>query len=114
LGLEYLQTKCIAHRDVRSDNLLLNRDGVLKISQYFLCYYFFVISLLRNRSADFSSAVKVTPENPMCSEPAGVIYWQVRIPISRMNDSSAQHAFCVGTGNANVIFHFYSTPCCQS
>ena len=31
LALEYLQKQHIAHRDVRSDNLLLNKDGVLKI-----------------------------------------------------------------------------------
>jgi len=57
LALEYLQKQHIAHRDVRSDNLLLNKDGVLKI-------------------ADFSNAVQVTPETPECTGAAGVIYWQ--------------------------------------
>jgi len=47
----------IAHRDLRSDNLLLNKDGVLKI-------------------ADFSNAAKVTPESPTCSDIVGVFYWQ--------------------------------------
>jgi len=57
LALEYLQKRHISHRDVRSDNLLLNKDGVLKI-------------------ADFSNAVQVAPETPECTGAAGVIYWQ--------------------------------------
>ncbi|KAF9468310.1 hypothetical protein BDZ94DRAFT_1246477 [Collybia nuda] len=56
-ALEYLQKHRIAHRDVRSDNLLLNGDGVLKLT-------------------DFSNAVQVTRESPMRSEPSGVLYWQ--------------------------------------
>jgi hypothetical protein len=57
LAMAYLQQKQIAHRDVRSDNFLINHDGVLKIT-------------------DFSNAVQVTPESPTCSDDAGVIYWQ--------------------------------------
>jgi len=57
MALEYLQTHNIAHRDLRSDNLLINRDGILKI-------------------ADFSNAMRVTPEEPTCSGATGVIYWQ--------------------------------------
>ncbi|KAM5537386.1 hypothetical protein V8D89_008905 [Ganoderma adspersum] len=56
-ALVYLQSKGIAHRDVRSDNLLVNREGVIKL-------------------ADFSNAIQVSPSNPSCSDPAGVIYWQ--------------------------------------
>ncbi|TFK37694.1 hypothetical protein BDQ12DRAFT_685120 [Crucibulum laeve] len=56
-ALEYLQRHHIAHRDVRSDNLLLNSRGILKLT-------------------DFSNAVQVTAESPMCSDPAGVIFWQ--------------------------------------
>jgi len=56
-ALIYLQNMGIAHRDLRSDNLLLNKDGVLKL-------------------ADFSNALKVTPQSPTCSGVVGVIYWQ--------------------------------------
>ncbi|KAI1789681.1 kinase-like protein [Ganoderma leucocontextum] len=56
-ALVYLQSKGIAHRDVRSDNLLVNREGVVKL-------------------ADFSHAIQVARSNPMCSDLAGVIYWQ--------------------------------------
>ncbi|KAI0063356.1 kinase-like protein [Artomyces pyxidatus] len=57
LALSYIRKQHIAHRDLRSDNLLLNRDGVLKIS-------------------DFSSAVRAPPGTPKSSENVGVIYWQ--------------------------------------
>ncbi|KAF8966927.1 kinase-like protein [Flammula alnicola] len=56
-ALEYLQKHNIAHRDVRSDNLLLNKHGVLKL-------------------ADFSNAVQVTRESPMRSDVVGVPFWQ--------------------------------------
>ena len=56
-ALDYLQSRGIAHRDVRSDNLLVNREGVVKL-------------------ADFSNAVQVTQLNPMVSGAAGVVYWQ--------------------------------------
>lgn len=56
-ALSYLQSKGIAHRDVRSDNLLINQEGVVKL-------------------ADFSSAVQVTKQKPTCTDPAGVVYWQ--------------------------------------
>ncbi|KIN95171.1 hypothetical protein M404DRAFT_166480 [Pisolithus tinctorius Marx 270] len=57
VGLGYLQKQQIAHRDVRSDNLLLNAAGVVKI-------------------ADFSNAVRVTKNSPMVTGAVGVIYWQ--------------------------------------
>ncbi|OBZ74952.1 Serine/threonine-protein kinase shk1/pak1 [Grifola frondosa] len=56
-ALDYLQSLGIAHRDLRSDNLLVNREGVVKI-------------------ADFSSAVQVSKDQPNRSDPAGVVYWQ--------------------------------------
>ncbi|KAH9476995.1 Serine/threonine-protein kinase pakC [Psilocybe cubensis] len=56
-ALEFLQKHHIAHRDVRSDNLLLNKNGVLKL-------------------ADFSNAVQVAPGKSMLSDPAGVVFWQ--------------------------------------
>ncbi|CDO68792.1 hypothetical protein BN946_scf184989.g58 [Trametes cinnabarina] len=56
-ALDYLQTKGIAHRDLRSDNLLVNLQGVVKL-------------------ADFSNAVQVTRDNPIRTELAGVAYWQ--------------------------------------
>ncbi|OAX34385.1 kinase-like protein [Rhizopogon vinicolor AM-OR11-026] len=56
-ALEYLQKHHIAHRDVRSDNLLLNTDGIVKV-------------------ADFSNAVRVTRNSPTSVGAVGVIYWQ--------------------------------------
>ncbi|KAF6750907.1 hypothetical protein DFP72DRAFT_1138883 [Ephemerocybe angulata] len=56
-GLEYLQEHNMAHRDIRSDNLLVNKQGVLKIT-------------------DFANAVQVPADNPMREDVAGVLYWQ--------------------------------------
>ncbi|KAH7920220.1 kinase-like protein [Leucogyrophana mollusca] len=57
MALEYLQKQHIAHRDVRSDNLLLNANGIVKL-------------------ADFSNAIRVSRNAPMCTGVVGVIYWQ--------------------------------------
>jgi len=57
LALDFLQQHKIAHRDVRSDNLLLNGEGFLKL-------------------ADFSNAVRVLPNIPLSSDTVGVVYWQ--------------------------------------
>lgn len=76
-ALSYLHGLGIAHRDVRSDNLLLNRDGVLKIGKSFLFpLLVWRIWMLTLDSADFSNAVTVTPESPTCTGAVGVIYWQ--------------------------------------
>ncbi|OCH90867.1 kinase-like protein [Obba rivulosa] len=56
-ALRYLQAEGIAHRDLRSDNLLINRGGIVKL-------------------ADFSSAVRVSRAQPTRTDPAGVIFWQ--------------------------------------
>ena len=33
-GLKFLEEKGIAHRDLRSDNLLINREGLVKIGMF--------------------------------------------------------------------------------
>jgi len=100
LALEYLQKQHIAHRDVRSDNLLLNKDGVLKIGllyhlRLFLRLININIQLLINL-ADFSNAVQVTPEAPVCTGAAGVIYWQVRCA-GRVLLQRLAHFYIIGT-----------------
>ncbi|KAF7307827.1 Non-specific serine/threonine protein kinase [Mycena kentingensis (nom. inval.)] len=57
LAIDYLQKRQIAHRDLRSDNLLLNSEGVLKLT-------------------DFSNSVLVSADEPTSSEQVGVMYWQ--------------------------------------
>ncbi|KAK0447888.1 uncharacterized protein EV420DRAFT_1313372 [Desarmillaria tabescens] len=56
-ALVYLQSHGIAHRDVRSDNLLLNSHGILKLT-------------------DFSNATQTSAKSSTCSDPVGVLYWQ--------------------------------------
>ncbi|KIY65176.1 kinase-like protein [Cylindrobasidium torrendii FP15055 ss-10] len=56
-AIQFLHGQNIAHRDLRSDNLLINSQGFLKI-------------------AEFSNAVRVTPNLPTCMDQAGVLYWQ--------------------------------------
>ncbi|KAF8515681.1 kinase-like protein [Hysterangium stoloniferum] len=57
LALSYLCDNGIAHRDVRSDNLLINSDGVLKL-------------------ADFSNAVRASKQDPLRHDIVGVHHWQ--------------------------------------
>ncbi|EKM52688.1 uncharacterized protein PHACADRAFT_100565 [Phanerochaete carnosa HHB-10118-sp] len=56
-ALVFLNKHGIAHRDVRSDNLLVNAQGVVKLT-------------------DFTSAVRVSKAAPVRFDQAGVIYWQ--------------------------------------
>jgi serine/threonine-protein kinase CLA4 len=57
LALSYLKKQRIAHRDLRSDNLLVSPEGVIKL-------------------ADFGCAVRAPPGAPRSSERVGVVYWQ--------------------------------------
>ena len=43
LGLDYLHKQGIAHRDVRSDNLLINNSGVVRISESQSCVLLVVL-----------------------------------------------------------------------
>ncbi|KZV95620.1 kinase-like protein [Exidia glandulosa HHB12029] len=57
-ALKYIEILGVAHRDVRSDNLLLNGQGVVKL-------------------ADFSHAVKrIEGEAFVCRDIVGVAYWR--------------------------------------
>jgi len=56
-GLTYLAERYIAHRDLRSDNALISKNGVVKLTE-------------------FSSAVRVSPDDRIRSDNVGVIYWQ--------------------------------------
>ncbi|KAI5117130.1 hypothetical protein M0805_007714 [Coniferiporia weirii] len=56
-ALVHLEELGIAHRDVRSDNLLVNSRGVLKL-------------------ADFSHALLIDSAYPMHTDAVGVFYWQ--------------------------------------
>ncbi|KAG8760547.1 hypothetical protein FRC14_002788 [Serendipita sp. 396] len=58
LGLTFLAERFVAHRDLRSDNLLVSVvDGHVKI-------------------ADFAQAVQLKAGDTILEDPAGIIYWQ--------------------------------------
>ncbi|KAG8835935.1 hypothetical protein FRC17_000020 [Serendipita sp. 399] len=58
LGLAFLEERLVAHRDLRSDNLLVSLvDGHVKI-------------------ADFSQAIQLSAGDTIREDPAGIIYWQ--------------------------------------
>ena len=57
LAPSYLRKQRIAHRDLRSDNLLASPERVVKL-------------------ADFGCAVRAPPGAPRSSERVGVVYWQ--------------------------------------
>ena len=40
LGLEYLHSNWILHRDLKPNNLLMNQDGVLKIADFGLAKFY--------------------------------------------------------------------------
>ena len=40
LGLEYLHSNWILHRDLKPNNLLMNRDGILKIADFGLAKFY--------------------------------------------------------------------------
>lgn len=77
MALSFLNSCGIAHRDVRSDNLLVNQSGVVKLGTRSSC--FCATKSDTYHVADFSNSVKVTDTGSLCDEPAGVIYWQVRL-----------------------------------
>jgi serine/threonine protein kinase len=57
-AISHLQSLGIAHRDVRSDNMLLDTKGILKL-------------------ADFAHAVQTSPMKPvLCTDVVGVVHWQ--------------------------------------
>ncbi|KAJ1975858.1 hypothetical protein H4R33_006570 [Dimargaris cristalligena] len=55
-GLDYLHSNMRMHRDIRSDNMLINDWGLVKIS-------------------DFGRAVQLTPDNPTQDGMVGTTYW---------------------------------------
>ncbi|CAJ0751137.1 8180_t:CDS:10 [Entrophospora sp. SA101] len=55
-GISYLHKSRVIHRDIRSDNILLNNNGDIKI-------------------ADFAQSIQLTDKQPYCDSVVGTPYW---------------------------------------
>lgn len=75
-GLAYLESLNIAHRDVRSDNLLLSRNGTLKLGKLqFLHLSMTIVTKRDARPADFSQAVITEKDTLLLSIVPVPPYW---------------------------------------
>ncbi|KAJ7656680.1 kinase-like domain-containing protein [Mycena rosella] len=63
-GLEYLHSRCIVHRDIKSDSILFDRLGHVKITGLGLC-------------------AKLTNQNPMCRHMVGSPQWMAPEVVKR-------------------------------
>jgi len=70
LALDYLHTKRIIHRDLKPDNILINADGHLKLTDF---------GLSDMGLMDKSESVLATPTTPACMTPA-----RPRSPVRRL------------------------------
>jgi len=61
LALEHLHNKRIVHRDLKPDNILINADGHLKLTDF---------GLSDMGLMDKSESVLATPTTPACMTPA--------------------------------------------
>ncbi|KAG0172634.1 hypothetical protein DFQ28_007650 [Apophysomyces sp. BC1034] len=65
LGLEYLQSRNVIHRDLKPDNLLIDQNGHLKLTDFGLSRIGFLDRRVRDElSADYSKGGRVLPTSP--------------------------------------------------
>ncbi|KAF7728237.1 hypothetical protein EC973_006518 [Apophysomyces ossiformis] len=65
LGLEYLQSRNVIHRDLKPDNLLIDQNGHLKLTDFGLSRIGFLDRRVRDElSADYRNGGRVLPTSP--------------------------------------------------
>lgn len=67
-GLQHLHSRSIIHRDIKSDNLLMNAFGEVKISQYHMVRR-------TDCAADFGFCAKLTDQKSKRATMVGTPYW---------------------------------------
>ena len=80
-GLEWLHSNGVVHRDLKSPNIMLDVEGVVKLSMffifssyYFICYYYYSLLIFFFFLVDFGLAAYTDGEKDliqMCGSP----YW---------------------------------------
>ncbi|KAJ6468968.1 Pkinase-domain-containing protein [Mycena vulgaris] len=76
-GLAHLHDRHIIHRDIKSHNILLNAQCMVKIT-------------------GFTFSAKLTPENPKCNEMVGTPYWMAPEVVKRKEYGSKVDIWSLG------------------
>uniref|UniRef100_H2ZB86 non-specific serine/threonine protein kinase n=1 Tax=Ciona savignyi TaxID=51511 RepID=H2ZB86_CIOSA len=88
-ALEFLHSRNVIHRDIKSDNILLGMQGSVKLSECLpaLPTRFWSLHLIYlkylNRIADFGFCAQITPEQSKRSTMVGTPYWMAPEVVTR-------------------------------
>ena len=82
-ALEFLHSRNVIHRDIKSDNILLGMQGNVKLSKLISCQLNLLIISFNNLIADFGFCAQITPEQSKRSTMVGTPYWMAPEVVTR-------------------------------